>query len=117
MAAKATDQPQLDPLLHQPVRTRMAAFLAARGTATFTEIKRALDLSDGNLEAHMKKLVASDYVETTRLHGEGRAQTVYALTPAGREAVSAYVQALAQLMGDLAPAEVSLDPGEGQEED
>ncbi len=41
--------PMLDPLLHQPVRTQIAAYLAGRGEATFAELKRALAATDGNL--------------------------------------------------------------------
>ena len=53
--------PELDPILHQPVRTRIAAYLATRGETTFTELKQALAITDGNLEAHLKKLVAASY--------------------------------------------------------
>ena len=43
----------LDPLLHQPLRTQLAAFLAGAGEATFAELKRQLDVSDGNLDSHL----------------------------------------------------------------
>jgi len=46
----------LDPLLHQPLRTQLACFLAGAGEATFSELKRRLDVSDGNLDSHLKIL-------------------------------------------------------------
>lgn len=52
----------LDPLLHQPLRTQLVAFLAGAGEQTFSELKRQLGVSDGNLDAHLKKLLAADYV-------------------------------------------------------
>jgi predicted ArsR family transcriptional regulator len=91
--------PELDPVLHQPVRTRIAAFLAARGEATFTELKQALDMTDGNLEAHLKKLIGVDYVVTRREKGDGRPQTIYAMTEVGRSALARYVKALQALLG------------------
>ena len=84
----------LDALLHQPLRTQIAAFLAGAGSATFSELKRQLDVSDGNLESHLKKLIAGDYLAVRKESGEGRKQTHYELTPAGREALQNYIQAL-----------------------
>jgi len=88
----------LDPVLHQPVRTRIAAYLVARGATTFTELKTALAITDGNLEAHMKKLIAADYIAARRASGDGRPQTLYDLTDAGRKAFRQYVTELQQLL-------------------
>ncbi|OSM02380.1 transcriptional regulator [Magnetofaba australis] len=88
----------LDPLLHQPVRTRLAALLAGREGASFSELKKALELTDGNLDAHMRKLLQAEYVEAER-HGVGpKGQTVYALTAKGRTAFQHYVAALEKLL-------------------
>ena len=94
----------LDRILHQPIRTRIAAFLSARGEATFSELKHALKLTDGNLEAHMKKLTQSGYVDVRKeadahqkIKGK-RSLTFYSLSSHGKEALSAYVQALSDLL-------------------
>ena len=84
----------LDALLHQPLRTQIAAFLAGAGSATFSELKRQLDVSDGNLESHLKKLITGDYLAVRKESGEGRKQTHYELTPIGREALQNYIQVL-----------------------
>ncbi len=96
-------RPTLDSILHQPVRTRIAAYLAARGETTFNELKRVIEITDGNLEAHMKKLVGAGYVEARRETGNGRPQTFYALSTSGRAAFRSYVSALQSLLkvGDL----------------
>ena len=88
----------LNPILHQPVRTRMVAYLSARGETTFTELKKASDITDGNLDAHMKKLVGAGYVATRREEGGGRPQTFYELTDAGQAAFREYVKALLSLL-------------------
>lgn len=92
----------LDPLFHQPARTRIAAFLAARESASFSELKRSTGLTDGNLDAHLKKLVEAGYVGASELPGEGRPQTAFALTTVGRRVFVEYVEALRSLLG-LAP--------------
>ncbi len=90
------DQP-LDPLLHQPVRTRLAAYLMARGQTSFSELKKALGVSDGNLDSHMKKLLAADYVQVEKTTGRGRAQSLYILSDKGQEAFRIYVKTLQEL--------------------
>lgn len=98
MTSKLTDT-VLDPVLHQPIRTRMVAFLVARVEATFTELKQALDITDGNLEAHMKKLRASGYIATHKQSGSGRPQTLYSVTAAGHKAFRNYIESLQKLLG------------------
>lgn len=88
----------LDPLLHQPLRTQLAAYLAGAGEATFSELKRQLDVSDGNLDSHLKKLIAADYVNLRKDDSSSRTQTCYALTDTGRAALQNYIQALQKLL-------------------
>lgn len=90
--------PELDPVLHQPVRTRIVAYLSTRGDATFTELKQALEITDGNLEAHMKKLVSEDYIQKIRESGKGRPQTFYKLTSIGENAFKQYIKSLQDLL-------------------
>lgn len=93
--------PTLDPLLHQPVRTQIAAYLAGRGEASFAELKRALAATDGNLDAHLGKLVEAGYLESRKeASPAGRPQTVYSLNATGRHAFATYVAALAALLPD-----------------
>lgn len=89
---------ELDPVLHQPLRTRLMAYIAARGEATFTDLKQALDATDGNLEAHIKKLSAARYLKVRKDSAEVRTQTIYSLTPSGKTAFQNYVDALQRLL-------------------
>ncbi|MDD5058232.1 MAG: transcriptional regulator [Sideroxydans sp.] len=94
----------LDPILHQPMRTQLAAFLAGAGEATFAELKRQLDVSDGNLDSHLKKMIAADYVALRKDDSAGRVQTCYALTKTGRAALQSYIAALQKLLPLASPA-------------
>lgn len=89
---------ELDPLLHQPLRTQLVAFLAAAGEQTFSDLKRQLEVSDGNLDAHLKKLLAAEYLAVRKEAGSGRPQSFFTLTPRGLAALNAYVQALQRLL-------------------
>ncbi|MGC2165961.1 MAG: transcriptional regulator [Gallionella sp.] len=103
----------LDPLLHQPLRTQLAAYLAGAGEATFAELKRQLDVSDGNLDSHLKKLITADYVALRKDDSAARIQTCYALTKQGRAALQNYIAALQKLLplASAAPASAALKSG------
>lgn len=94
----------LDPLLHQPLRTQIAAYLVGRGEATFSELKRVLQCTDGNLDAHLKKLLSADYLLQERRGGGARMQTTYALTATGRAAFAAYLTHLQKLFNLTQPS-------------
>ncbi|MDD3528932.1 MAG: transcriptional regulator [Gallionellaceae bacterium] len=91
--------PPLDPLLHQPARTQLVAYLSGRGEATFSELKRVLGVTDGNLGAHLGKLVEAGYLATAEAAAGPRAQTAYHLTDSGRAALADYVARLTALVG------------------
>ena len=102
----------LDPLLHQPLRTQIAAYLVGRGEATFSELKRVLQCTDGNLDAHLKKLIAAAYVAPERSSGGARTQTTYALTREGHAAFSSYLLHLQKLFSLAQPGASPADePG------
>jgi DNA-binding MarR family transcriptional regulator len=90
--------PELDPLLHQPARTQLVAFLAGRGEATFTELKQVLGVTDGNLGAHLSKLTDAGYITAAEIRNTARLQKVFSLTPAGQQALAEYVTRFATLM-------------------
>lgn len=91
-------QSELDANLHQPLRTRIVAYISTRGEATFSELKQVMEVTDGNLEAHIKKLRSAGYLTTHKLKGEGRPQTFYQLTEEGKQAFKAYIDQLQHLL-------------------
>ncbi|MEN8167636.1 MAG: transcriptional regulator [Pseudomonadota bacterium] len=93
---------ELDPLLHQPIRTRLTAYLAARGETTFTELRQVLEVTDGNLDGHIKKLLAAGYLRARKQRGKGRPQTLYLLSETGLQAFQTYIQILQALLPEQA---------------
>ncbi len=94
----AMSAPELDAVLHQPVRTRIAALLMTRGETSFSELKQELDITDGNLDAHLKKLIAAGYVKTRKQRGSGRPQTTYSLSARGEAGFEHYLETLKRLL-------------------
>lgn len=88
----------LDAVLHQPVRTRLAAFLFTRGEATFTELKKQLEVTDGNLDAHMKKFIAAEYIQPKKERIGKRLISTYSLTKKGRHAFEDYIETMKRIL-------------------
>ncbi len=93
--------PEFDPLFHQPVRTRLSILLYVKGES-FADLKSKLSITDGNLDAHLKKLSAAGFIESEMVIGDTqkstRPYTVYELSPSGKKAFKKYLKALEDVL-------------------
>ena len=95
---------ELDPLIHVPTRLKIVATLAALpdGDAlSFTRLQDMLALTPGNLIIQLRKLQDAGYIGSTKTRNGSAQKTTVALTSQGRAALSAYTQALRDLLGGL----------------
>ena len=100
----APSVPDLDPVVHQRVRLGILSALAAGGRTAFTDLKAVLDLTDGNLSVHARKLEDAGYIAVHKSFADRTPLTEYALTDAGRAALTAYLdqmEAVIQAARDL----------------
>ena len=84
--------PVPNPIFHQFVRKRLSLLLFI-GEPSFSQLKVSLSITDGNLDAHLKRLSAAGYLHS-RMRLEGRPHTVYCLSESGASAFRKYVDAL-----------------------
>jgi DNA-binding transcriptional ArsR family regulator len=81
----------IDRLLHDPMRLGIASALAAGGEMSFTDLRAALNATDGNLSVHARKLEDAGYVSCEKSF-EGRTpRTAFKLTASGRRALEKYL--------------------------
>jgi DNA-binding MarR family transcriptional regulator len=83
----------LDRLLHDRMRLGIVSALAAADgmSLSFTELRSALNATDGNLGVHARKLEEADYVSCEKTFSGRTPRTVYRLTAAGRRALEKYL--------------------------
>ena len=91
--------PELDPVVHGKLRLAVLSLLIGVEDADFTWLRQKTGSTDGNLGAQMLKLEEAGYVAMEKRFAGRKPQTVYRMTPAGREALAGYVAALKQLLG------------------
>lgn len=87
--------PVFDPIFHQSVRTRLGLLLYL-SEPSFSQLKVTLSITDGNLDAHLRKFGAVGYLHS-RMVLEGRPHTVYCLSQTGAEAFQSYLNAIGEI--------------------
>jgi len=88
----------MDELLLSKVRLGVVAELLDFDWVAFSELARSLNVSNGNLGAHMSKLLDAGYVEEEKSFVNRRPLTRYRLTNRGRDAFSTHVSQLQALL-------------------
>ncbi len=91
------DFEKLDKIIHEKGRLGIMTLLATRPSWTFQDLKAELRMSDGNLVTHLRTLHQAGYVAVTKEILD-RPQTSYALTSRGRDAFTAYLNVLEQIV-------------------
>jgi DNA-binding MarR family transcriptional regulator len=89
--------PKLDPIIHAPVRLRIAAMLGSVSDAEFATLREITGVSDSVLSKHLKQLEDAGYVKLHKAAAAGHVRTRIALTRAGRQAFASHVAALQEL--------------------
>ncbi|MHB8584968.1 MAG: transcriptional regulator [Thermoplasmatota archaeon] len=101
-----------DPVLHQPVRLQIMTYLYKSRQAGFTELRKELDLTPGNLQRHGERLQKAGYIQMSRVLA-GFFEVRWHITPHGQAAFEQYVRDLRALIESL--EEAADEPGGGAE--
>jgi len=95
----AFDLDKIDDVIHSRLRLGVMAYLASAESATFTELKDTLKVSQGNLSVQLRKLEQAGYVEIDKRIVGRKPLTTARLTKTGRKAFAAYLAALSDVVG------------------
>ena len=89
---------ELDRVIHERVRLAIVSALAAADALTFNELKELLDITDGNLSVHARRLEEAGFVDCEKSFVERVPRTLYRLTAAGRSALDDYLNHMESLI-------------------
>ena len=79
------------------------SMLAASPELSFTELREALDMTDGNLTTHIRTLQEAGYISVTKSFQNRRPLTTCSLTGAGKKAFQNYINLLEQIIRQNKP--------------
>lgn len=85
---------ELDPLLHSQLRLAVVSILMNVEEADFVYLKEKTESTAGNLSVQLDKLSSAGYISVEKGMSGKRPRTTCSITPLGRHAFEAYVDAL-----------------------
>jgi len=91
----------LDKLLHEPARLCVVACLAVVEEVDFVFLQSQTGMTGGNLSSHVKKLEQAGYISMQKEFKGSKPRTSFALTTAGRQALSRYLKSMQGLLAVL----------------
>jgi DNA-binding MarR family transcriptional regulator len=92
---------ELNETIHQTVRLRIMASLVTLSPneeVEFTYLRDLLEVTDGNLGAHLRKLEEAGYIIITKAFVERKPRTYVSATIEGRKVFSEHVAALEEIL-------------------
>jgi DNA-binding HxlR family transcriptional regulator len=94
----ASAAPALDRLIHERLRLGIVSSLAANESLTFNDLKNLMQITDGNLSVHARKLEDAGYITCTKSFDGRVPKTEYRLTTSGRRALEGYLNHMETLI-------------------
>ena len=94
---------QLDRVIHEKGRLAIMSMLAAQPELSFTEMRDALNMTDGNLTTHIRTLQEAGYVSITKSFQNNRPLTTCSLTSTGKKAFTSYINLLEKIIQQSRP--------------
>ena len=89
---------KLDRLIHERMRLGIVSALAVNEKLSFTDLKRLLGATDGNVSVHARKLEEAGYIACKKSFHGRIPKTEYRLTAAGRRALERYLSHMEALI-------------------
>jgi DNA-binding MarR family transcriptional regulator len=91
----------LNETIHQPIRLRIMASLVTLkegNEVDFTYLRNLLEVTDGNLGAHLRKLEEAGYIAVNKTFVERKPRTYVSATAEGRKVFREHVAALESIL-------------------
>ncbi len=88
----------LDRLIHERLRLGIVSSLAVNTSLSFSDLKKLMRTTDGNLSVHARKLEEAEYITCTKSFEGRMPKTQYRLTPTGRKALERYLDHMEALI-------------------
>ena len=85
-------------LLNDRLRLGILSSLAVTDNQSFSDLKRLLDASDGNLSVHARKLEEAGYISCDKRFDGRVPKTCYAITKSGRSALQRFLKHMEALI-------------------
>ena len=97
----------LDTTVHGPIRLGVLTALETDGPQDFTTLKKRLDVADGAIGIHLRKLEDTGYIACKKSFVGRRPKSTYRITSKGRSSLLNYLEAMQQVIDSVESARQS----------
>jgi DNA-binding MarR family transcriptional regulator len=80
------------------VRLGIMSALSVNDSLDFNSLKELLDVTDGNLATHIKKLEQEEFIEVQKSFIDNKPNTSYSVTAKGKEAFENHLRVLEDII-------------------
>ena len=92
----------LDTTVHGPIRLGVMTALQIDGPLDFTTLKKRLNITDGALGLHLRKLEDAGYITCRKAFVGRRPRSTYRITPRGHKALADYLNTIQRAIDAVA---------------
>lgn len=96
MGRKVRDTPR--DLIRERTRLAIISALAVNSSLSFNEIKALLEVTDGNLSVHARKLEDAKLIQCKKTIANRMSKSIYRITKSGRIALEDYLTEMEELI-------------------
>ncbi|MEX0681061.1 MAG: transcriptional regulator [Balneolales bacterium] len=93
------DYRKLDNLIHSRIRLALMTVLTRVDDISFNELKKTLEVTDGNLSTHLSKLEKAGYISVKKVSEKNKTESRYQVTQKGLSAFAQYIVDLEPFVG------------------
>jgi len=88
----------IDSSVHGPIRLGILTALQLDGSLDFTTLKKRLEVSDGAISPHLKRLEQTKYIHCKKAFVDRKPKSTYRITATGRRSLANYLDAMQQVI-------------------
>ncbi len=99
--AAETVSNELDKVIHERMRLGIISALAANTKLSFSELKKLLNTTDGNISVHARKLEDAGFLICEKSFSDRKPLTEYKITTKGRNALGKYLDHMESLINAM----------------
>ncbi len=88
-------------IVHEPIRLGILTLLFTIKQADFSFLKKELNISDGNIFTHLRKLEETKYISVIKKFVNRKPKTIYEITEKGKKAFKAHIKKLEDIFSKI----------------
>lgn len=91
----------LNKIFDSRIRLGVMSILVVNEEIAFNDLKQMLELTDGNLASHLNTLEQAEFIRVHKGFIGRKTNTTYSITPLGKQAFKAHLDALEKMIRKL----------------